>query len=126
MKFSMMTYTMMRQKCYTPEDCVRVAKELNMDGIDWVTTYDRDARELKKLSDDAGLPVVAHTFFLRKDDMPQLESVAARHLDDAVTLGAPVVMISPSPHPASPRSKSAASCGSASSKKSRRSPPSAI
>ena len=99
MKFSMMTYTMMRQKCYTPEDCVRVAKELNMDGIDWVTTYDRDARELRKLSDDAGLPVVAHTFFLRKDDMPQLESVAARHLDDAVTLGAPVVMIPPSPHP---------------------------
>ena len=99
MKFSMMTYTMMRQKCYTPEDCVRVAKELDMDGIDWVTTYDRDARELKKLSDDAGLPVVAHTFFLRKDDMPQLESVAARHLDDAVTLGAPVVMIPPSPHP---------------------------
>ena len=99
MKFSMMTYTMMRQKCYTPEDCVRVAKELGMDGIDWVTTYDRDARELRKLSDDAGLPVVAHTFFLRKDDMPQLESVAARHLDDAVTLGAPVVMIPPSPHP---------------------------
>ena len=102
MKFSMMTYTMMRQKCYTPEDCVRVAKELNMDGIDWVTTYDRDARELKKLSDDAGLPVVAHTFFLRKDDMPQLESVAARHLDDAVTLGAPVVMIPPGLSSAAP------------------------
>ena len=99
MKFSMMTYTMMRQKCYTPEDCVRVAKELGMDGIDWVTTYDRDARELRKLSDDAGLPVVAHTFFLRQDDMPQLESSAARHLDDAVTLGAPVVMIPPTVHP---------------------------
>ena len=99
MKFSMMTYTMMRQKCFTPEDCVRVAVELGMDGIDWVTTYDRDPRELKKLSDDAGLPVAAHTFFLRKDDMPQLESSAARHLDDAVTLGAPVVMIPPAVHP---------------------------
>ena len=52
MKFSMMTYTMMRQKTYTPEDCVRVAVELGMDGIDWVSTYGRDPRELKNMSSD--------------------------------------------------------------------------
>ena len=32
MKYSMMTYTLMRQKgCFTPADCVRVARELGMD-----------------------------------------------------------------------------------------------
>ena len=39
MKYSMMTYTMMRQGTFTPADCVRVAAQLKMDGIDWVTTY---------------------------------------------------------------------------------------
>ena len=48
MKFSMMTYTLMRQGCFTPEDCVRVAAELGMEGIDWITTYGRDPKELKK------------------------------------------------------------------------------
>ena len=55
----MMTYTMMRQPGYTPADCVRVAAELKMDGIDWVTTYGEDPELLKKMSDDAGLVVAA-------------------------------------------------------------------
>ena len=97
MKFSMMTYSMMRQKTYTPADCVRVAVELGMDGIDWVSTYDRDPRELKKLCDDVNLPIVAHTFFLRKADLEDVESAAARNLDNAVALGAPLVMIPPMP-----------------------------
>ena len=97
MKFSMMTYSMMRQKTYTPEDCVRVAVELGMDGIDWVSTYDRDPRDLKRLCEDANLPIVAHTFFLRKADLEDVKSAAARNLDNAVALGAPVVMIPPMP-----------------------------
>ena len=97
MKFSMMTYSMMRQKTYSPEDCVRVAVELGMDGIDWVSTYDRDPRDLKKLCEDANLPIVAHTFFLRKADLEDVASAAARNLDNAVALGAPVVMIPPMP-----------------------------
>ena len=97
MKFSMMTYSMMRQKTYSPEDCVRVAVELGMDGIDWVSTYDRDPRDLKRLCEDANLPIVAHTFFLRKADLEDVASAAARNLDNAVTLGAPVVMIPPMP-----------------------------
>ena len=97
MKFSMMTYSMMRQKTYTPADCIRVAVELGMDGIDWVTTYGEDPRELKKRCDDVGLPVVEHTFFLRKADLEDLTGAAAKHLDNAVALGAPLVMIPPMP-----------------------------
>ena len=97
MKFSMMTYTMMRQGTFTPADCVRVAAELKMDGIDWVTTYGEDPKLLKKMSDDAGLPVAAFTFFLRGNTAAEKIGTAERSLDDACVLGAPVVMIPPSP-----------------------------
>ncbi len=94
MKFSMMTYTMARQG-FKVEDFIKTAVELKMDGIDWVSTYERDPKELKKLSDDAGLAVAAHTFFLGKvtSREPGFLDDAKRSLDDAVALGAPVVMI---------------------------------
>ena len=96
-KYSMMTYTLMRQKCFTPADCVRIASELDMAGIDWVTTYGEDPKVLRKMCDDAGLPVAAHTFFLRPKEGETYLSVAERSLDNACILGAPVVMIPPTP-----------------------------
>lgn len=97
MKYSMMTYTLMRQQGYTVHDCVRVAKELHMEGIDWVTTYGEDPALLRKMSEDAGLTVAAHTFFIRGTDLENMESVASRSLDDACVLGAPLVMVVPIP-----------------------------
>ena len=97
MKFSMMTYTLMRQGGFTPADCVRVAAELKMEGIDWVTTYGEDPALLRKMSEDAGLTVAAHTFFLRLKEGETLLGVAEKSLDNACILGAPVVMIPPSP-----------------------------
>lgn len=99
MKFSMMTYTLMRQGCFTPEDCVRVAAELKMEGIDWVTTYDRDPEELKRMSLDAGLTVAAYTFFVQDAEMETIKSQAAKDMDTACILGAPVIMLPPSPRP---------------------------
>ena len=97
MKFSMMTYTLMRQGSFTPEDCVRTAAALKMEGIDWITTYGRDPRELRRMSVDAGLTVAAHTFFLRENADETLLDAAKRSLDDACMLGAPLVMIVPIP-----------------------------
>ena len=97
MKFCMMTYTLMRQGCFTPEDCVRVAAELGMEGIDWITTYGRDPKELKKMSLDAGLTIAAHTFFLREPELAAMKSTAERSMDDACELGAPIIMIPPMP-----------------------------
>jgi sugar phosphate isomerase/epimerase len=96
-RYSMMTYTLMRQKCFTPADCVRIAAELDMAGIDWVTTYGQDPEFLRKMSCDAGLTVAAHTFFLRPKEGETFRSAAERSLDDACVLGAPVVMIPPAP-----------------------------
>ena len=97
MKYSMMTYTLMRQGGFTPADCVRVAAELKMEGLDWVTTYGEDPALLRKMSEDAGLAVAAHTFFLRMKEGETLEGVAERSLDNACILGAPLVMIPPCP-----------------------------
>lgn len=94
MKLCMMTYTMARQG-FKVEDFIKTAIDTGLKGIDWVTTYGRNPKELKKMSDDAGLTVACHTFMC-----PKLISGERNWLDevkqsvaDAVELGAPVVMI---------------------------------
>ena len=89
-----MTYTMARQN-FSVEDMIKTAVELKMEGIDWVTTHGRDPKELKQMSDDAGLEIVCHTFLAGKllaGDADWLDEIK-QSLDDAVQLGAPVVMI---------------------------------
>ena len=93
MKLCMMSYTMARQGVGV-DDIIRCAVELDLEGIDWVSTYDRTAQELKALSDKAGLTIAAHTFGLPAFSAGEgWRDAARRGLDDAVTLGAPVVMI---------------------------------
>jgi sugar phosphate isomerase/epimerase len=92
MKLCMMTYTMARQGV-GPEDIVRCAAELKLDGIDWVSTYDRNPSELRAMSAAAGLTIACHTFFLRSFPEGDWLSEAKRGLADAVALGAPVVMV---------------------------------
>lgn len=100
-----MTYTMARQRCYEVEDFVRTAAELNMEGIDWVTTYGRAPSDLRKMSEDAGLAVACHTFILNRlrDGKEDWLDEAKQSLDDAVNLGAPVVMIPTMDKPEIPR-----------------------
>lgn len=93
MKLCMMSYTMARQGVGV-EDIVRCAEELRLEGIDWVSTYGRNPRELKALSEAAGLAVACHTFFLGGfPDSDDWREDAKRGLENAVALGAPVVMI---------------------------------
>lgn len=94
MKLCMMSYTMARVGVKV-EDIVDTARNLQLEGIDWVSTYGRDPAELRRLSDDAGLDVACHTFFLRSfPEAPDKALDDARAgLEAAVTLGAPVVMI---------------------------------
>ena len=93
MKLCMMSYTMARQGVGV-EDIVRCAEELGLEGIDWVTTYGRDPAELRRLSEAAGLQIACHTFSLAS--FPAGDGwldEAKKGIDDAVVLGAPVVMI---------------------------------
>ena len=81
----------------SPESIVQTAIDCGMTAIDWVTTHNQDPRYLRKLCDDAGLKIVAHTmlkqkFLQRKNDY--LDEFR-ESLDDACTLGAPILMLPP-------------------------------
>jgi sugar phosphate isomerase/epimerase len=90
----MMTYTMARQG-YKVDDFIKTAVDCKVDGIDWVTTYGCDPKDLKNMSHDAGLEIACHTFMAGKfinreaDWLDQIK----QSIEDAVIMGAPVVMI---------------------------------
>jgi sugar phosphate isomerase/epimerase len=90
----MMTYTMSRQG-YGVKDFIKAAVDYKLDGIDWVTNYGHCPKELKKMSDDAGLTVACYTFFLNKfmnNEVNWLDEVK-QSLEDAINIGTSIVMI---------------------------------
>ncbi len=99
MRYSMMSYTWSRQSNYF--DLVKMLDqvvELKMAGVDFVTLHDKPAKELRKMADDRGLPVVCHTFMADMDFPTASERQAGvdkamRGIEAAKELGAPVVMI---------------------------------
>jgi len=109
MNYSMMSYTFSRQPRYFDiKEMLTVAQDLKMSGVDWVTLHDRSAKELRRMSQDYGLPVVCHTFFTDMD-FPSAAGrqkgvdAARRGIEAAVELGAPVLMIPTIPKPGEPR-----------------------
>lgn len=94
MKLCMMSYTMSRQG-FSVEEIIKTAVKLNMEGIDWVTTYGRNPKELRKISVDAGLELVCYTFFadkLMSGESKWLDEIK-QSIDDAVSLGVSAIMI---------------------------------
>ncbi len=101
MKLSMMSYTMARgltpDKVNLPHICA-LARELGLDGIDMVTTYGRDPREVRAITDGHGLKVVCHTFFANVNfpdaisRAPGLDAIK-RGIETAAVLGADKVMM---------------------------------
>ena len=98
MKYSMMSYTMARQPGFNIKEMLRLTVDLKLAGIDFVTLHDTPAKELRKMTDDLRIPVVCHTFYADFGDAaPNARSAALdackRGIENAVELGAPVVMI---------------------------------
>ena len=98
MKLCMMSLVMNGH--YTPAEIIQTAVDCGMSAIDWVTTHNTPASELRKRCDDAGLPVAAHTPLLRGfiEESPDALDEFKRSVDDALTLGAPLMMIPPFAH----------------------------
>ena len=94
MKICMMSVMMSE---HPVEEIVKVAKLCNMDAIDWIGLHGKTAAELKKLCDDAGLYIAAHTMIKwgfvngNKNYMDEFKA----SLDDACTFNAPVLMLPP-------------------------------
>jgi len=83
----------------TPREIVQAAQTLKLTAIDWIGEYDSPAIELRKLSEDAGLRIAAHTSLLpgfaeRKADWLD---VFKRGLDFCCGLGAKVLLTPPFP-----------------------------
>ena len=79
------------------EKIVSTALECKMDAIDWIGLHGKKAIELKKLCDDAGLYIAAHTMIkwgFIKGDKNYFDEFKAS-LDDACVLGVPVMMLPP-------------------------------
>ena len=99
MKLSMMSYTMARQaQHFDLQAMLELTRQLDLAGIDFVTLHDVPPDELRKMTDDLGIPVVCHTFFAdlnHPDAVARQAGVDAckRGFEAAVTLGAPAVMI---------------------------------
>ncbi|NLC11864.1 MAG: sugar phosphate isomerase/epimerase [Firmicutes bacterium] len=66
MKISLMSYSLARGSWGQEPDLValcELAREIGVDGIDWVTVYNFDPKEVAKVTADYGLKNVCYTFF---------------------------------------------------------------
>ena len=101
MKYAMMTYTMARGdwgKDCNIEDLCRLTRELGLDAVDWVTTYNAQPVDIRKVMDDYGLKTVCHTFFADvnfpdKASRQQGLDTLKRGIEAASVLGTDKVML---------------------------------
>ena len=99
MKYAMMSYTMTRQKDHFDlDEMLRLTLELDLAGIDFFGTCGVTATELRRRVADAGIPVVCYIFSADLDAAGKAERVRAldatkRAVEEAVTLGAPTLMV---------------------------------
>lgn len=79
------------------EEIVSTALACKMEAIDWIGLHGKKASELKKLCDDVGLYIAAHTMIKWGfvNDAPNWFDEFKSSLDDACTLNAPVMMLPP-------------------------------
>jgi len=103
MKLSMMSYTLARLPEFGVQKMFALSADLKLDGLDMVTLYDQKPADIKKMSEDYGVPLVAYTFFARglayPDEQNRQQGIddCKRGLEVAVELGVPTVMLPPSP-----------------------------
>jgi sugar phosphate isomerase/epimerase len=100
MQFSMMSYTIGRQKGqFDLVKMLKLTRKLEMGGVDMVGLHGHTVEDVRKAADDEGVKVVCHTFPGGALNHPTQEERQAgvdalrRNFDDAVALGAPVVMV---------------------------------
>jgi sugar phosphate isomerase/epimerase len=102
MQISMMTYTMARglqkDEQFDAKGLCEFCHELDIDVIDWVSTYHYDAAQLRTITDDYGLKNVVHTFsadfnFATAEERKPAAETFKQGIEAAVTLGADIVML---------------------------------
>ncbi|KPJ62221.1 MAG: hypothetical protein AMS15_04735 [Planctomycetes bacterium DG_23] len=102
MKISMMTYTMARglkegEKFDLKAFC-EFTRQLNLDAIDWVTTYGYEPQEIRKITDDYRLKNICYTFQCDLNYPTAAERASGRDqfkrgVETALILGADKIML---------------------------------
>ena len=101
MKISMMSYTMARGewgKHHNIEELCQFTQELGLEGIDWVTTYGVDPKEIRRITDDYSLKTVCYTFFAdinfpdKRDRQPGVDKIK-EGIEIALTLDTDKIML---------------------------------
>ena len=102
MNISMMTYTMARglqkDERFDVKALCEFTRELNLDSIDWVTTYGYDPREIRRITDDYELKNICFTFqcalsFPMPPERAPGRDQFKRGVETAVILGADKIML---------------------------------
>ncbi len=96
MNISMMSLVMGDMKA---ADIVSLAAECGMKGVDWITLHGEKPEDLRKYTQDAGLAVVGYTPIKQKfvnGEEGWLDEFK-ESVDEAVRLGAPLMMVPPFP-----------------------------
>lgn len=86
-------------KDLSPQKIVKAARYCGMEAVDWVTLHQTAPSELKKITEDAGLYLAAHTMLKYKfiKRQPDYLDDFKYSLEDAVAMGAPILMLPPFP-----------------------------
>lgn len=100
MRYTMMSYTVARHgpAVFDLERMLRLAVELKMAGVDFVTLHGFAPEELKKRCDGYGLPVVCYTIPAgglispNREEVERAREALQRGLEEAAALGAPLIM----------------------------------
>lgn len=104
MKLCMMTYTMARGKYRADNGSVNLreicefARDIGLEAIDFVSTYDASPKEARKMADDCGLITACYTFFpysrsLEPDSHTKELDAIKKGLEIAHVLGTKTVML---------------------------------
>jgi sugar phosphate isomerase/epimerase len=99
MKYSMMSYTMTRQKEHFDfDEMLELTAELDLAGIDFFGTCGMTAEELRARVDDAGVPVLCSIYSANlaatdKDQLAQALEATKQQVEQAVAIGAPLMMV---------------------------------
>lgn len=100
MRYSMMSYTIARQgpTVFDIDKMLKLTRDLQMAGVDFVTLHGKPAAELRKRCDDLAIPVVCHTVMAggmlsdKPEEIKKASDDVKASLDIAGVLGAPVIM----------------------------------
>lgn len=102
MNISMMTYTMARglqkDEKFDVKALCEFTRQLNLNSIDWVTTYGYHPREIRRITDDYGLENICFTFQCALNFPTPAERIGGRDqfkrgVETAIILGADKIML---------------------------------